>query len=100
MNDIDFVYVIGVILTGISAVVVGFAGIMLLKNDNTCRNHRIISNAIHRYVMDCLAMDRHILVGYQDMESYDDTMKRIWDFSYKRILPPDKFEIIKPYIVK
>ena len=74
--------------------------VLAFKNHNTFEKQMIISNAIHRYHMDMC--DRRVfdmLVDYKDMEPYNMTLLRIWDWGYKRILPPDKFEIIKPYIM-
>jgi hypothetical protein len=39
-------------------------------------------------------------VNYDDMESYDETLFRLFDFGYKNILPKEKYDIIKPYINK
>ena len=39
--------------------------------------------------------------GYEhDMEEYDQTFKRWWDWGYTRILPPAKYELVKPHIVE
>ena len=37
-------------------------------------------------------------VSYDDMESDNKTLLRLWDWGYTRILPPEKFELIKPFI--
>lgn len=72
---------------------------------NTSKNQLIIAAAIFAYQN--RMCDEHdwtssetveFAVTYDDMESFDDTDKRWWDWGYTRILPPDKFEIIKPYI--
>lgn len=72
----------------------------LFKNENTYRNRTIISDAIADYSMH--KIDRcqwnSIEVDFDDMESYEATFVRWWDWGYTRILPPEKFEIIKPYI--
>lgn len=71
------------------------------KNNNTYRNHSIIGDAIHRYAIDMI--NKHqwdsIEVKYDDMEPYETTLFRVWDWGYEHILPPEKFEIIKPYII-
>lgn len=57
----------------------------------------IITNAIYEYKLDTILHSESILVNYDDMEPYESTIKRFWDFGYKRILPKEKFKIIKPY---
>ena len=67
----------------------------LLKNYVTYRNRAIIIYAICLY-----SWNNNLVVTdiYDDMESYDQTLFRLWDFGYKRILPTEQFEKIKPYI--
>ena len=69
----------------------------LLKNSVTYRNRAIIIYAIYLY-----SWNNNLVVTdiYDYMESYDQTLFRLWDFGYKRILPPDQFEEIEPYIRK
>ena len=75
--------------------------IIAIKNGNTYRNHKKIVDAIFAYKLWCLnhgdyaAMQR---VDYEHEESYERTLFRLWDWGYKRILPPDKLELIKPFI--
>ena len=40
------------------------------------------------------------IIEYDDMEPYLKTLFRLWDWGYKRILPKEKFELIKPYLKK
>lgn len=74
----------------------------LIKNEFTYINHTIIACAIHKYHMHLIEeglFDRNnIDVTYEDMEDYDTTQERFWDWGYTRILPPEKFELIKPFI--
>lgn len=84
-----------------------FAVVMLFKNEATYRNHMILVNAIFLYRMDvCEHHDYstcdvpHYEVSWGDMARYNKTLFRLWDWGYTRILPADKFEIIKPYIAK
>lgn len=79
--------------------------IFILKTSNAVRNHFIILDAIGAY-------RRHVIsehdykssltvsfdVEYGDTEDIIKTLFRLWDWSYKRILPADKFAIIEPYI--
>ena len=86
--------VIGILM----AVILILAVIIGVKNLVTLMNHDRINNAIHLYEMQCLYKTKEPLVSYEDMESYESTLFRLWDWGYKRILPPEKFEIIKPFI--
>lgn len=75
--------------------------IMAIKNYITYINHKVIMDAIYNYYIDCLAKERHNYrddVAYVDMEPYDKTLFRLYDWGYTRILPKEKYEIIKPYI--
>lgn len=79
-----------------------FAGVMFVKNQVTFMQHVRITNAIYNYHMD-LINHRHFgeyEVHYEDEEDYDKTMWRLWDWGCTRILPKEKFEIIKPYLDK
>lgn len=68
----------------------------LIKNDNTYKNHVIIVDAIYEY---CIEKNVDFALFYNMyMEDYDDTLNRFWDWGYTRILPPEQFELIKPYI--
>ena len=71
---------------------------VLIKNSNTYKNRKIILNAIYQYKVDCAIKNISFNVDYNDMESYNMTIFRFWDFGYKNILPKEKFEIIKKYI--
>lgn len=79
---------------------------VVLKNEATSKAHYIIANAIYAYQMDRLdnqymcGTPRFNEVDYSDMEPYDKTFKRFYDWGYTRILSKDKFEIIKPFIEK
>lgn len=68
------------------------------KNVQTFLTHRKILDAIYLYRCHCIRKDVEPMVRFEDMESYDSTLFRFWDWGYKRILPPEKYEIIKPFI--
>ena len=72
--------------------------ILDFKNENTYENTCKISKAIYCYWADCIVNGVKIIVDYEDQEEYEKTFWRLWDWGYTRILPKDKFEIIKPYI--
>jgi hypothetical protein len=74
---------------------------MSIKCDNTYKNHLIIANAIYLYnkhLIDTGEYTEKNIVSYSDMEDYDTTLCRVWDWGYTRILPPEKLELIKPFI--
>jgi hypothetical protein len=66
-----------------------------VKTSNTYNNTITIINAIHAYRLEYLW---NAQVDYKDMESFERTLFRFWDWGYKRILPKAQFELIKPYI--
>lgn len=77
--------------------------VFMIKNDVTFAQHTKISRAIYLYCMDQIYkgnLDYTKDVYFEDAEPYYKTLFRLWDWGYKRILPPDKFEIIKTYIEK
>lgn len=78
-----------------------FWTMVLIKNHVTSRMQGKIIDAIFVYSMTCLDKYDFVsahLVEFDDMESYEKTLFRLWDWGYTRILPPEKFELIKPYI--
>lgn len=89
-----------IILIVCSVALVGLI-VLLFKNANTLRNQTKILCAIKKYRIDCIKNHQYEdmdCVEYRDMETYMTTFWRLWDWGYTRILPKDKFEIIKPYI--
>lgn len=72
--------------------------VLLIKNFNTYLNGKKIINAIYEYHMVCCDKDLDPVVEYRMMKNYFISLLRIWDWSYKHILPADKLEVIKPYI--
>lgn len=81
-------------------VVIVFCFYLLAKNENTLRKQMLIGDAIHQYQLDMIRKGCVILVDYSDCESYINTVFRLWDWGYTRILPPEKFRIIELYIKK
>lgn len=70
--------------------------IAMLKNEYTAYMRMKIFDAIISYQLNRDFFGR--IVSLNDMEDYDSTFYRWWDWGYTRILPPEKFEIIKPWI--
>lgn len=75
-----------------------------IKNENAYHNRIIILRGIGDYInwrrKNNLSIDDTELSLYDSMEPYDRTLWRLGDWSYKNILPPDKYKIIKPFIRK
>ena len=71
-----------------------------VKNANTAKKRYLIIAAIFKHNMHWIEMGigRPFVIDYPDMESYYKTLFRLWDWGYTRILPPDKFDIIEPFI--
>ena len=78
--------------------------IFLIKNFITYHWHTLIVDAIFWYHMSAESIlereQREKLVCYNDLESYDATLFRFWDWGYKHILPKEKFVLLEPYIKK
>lgn len=79
-----------------------FIVLLMVKNNVTYKNMLIIFHAIDEYqtIQRLLGRCNCILVSFDDMRSYDATLLRFWDWGYARILPPEKFRIVEPYILK
>ena len=88
------------IMTALCAIVVLFSIIMIFKAIRTYKMHNIIDDAISFYNVRCIDNNVTSLVDYEDAERFERTMLRLYDWGYKRILPKEKFEIIKPYIIE
>ena len=90
----------------LSILVVLFMGIIVsvplysLKVDNAFKNHMIITKAISEHNKACIHTGCYRIYGisYDEMEDYDSTIRRFWDWGYTRILPKDKYEQIKHLI--
>lgn len=84
-------------------VLAGIGGfISIIKVEVTYRNQMIIAKAIYDYSIRLIKEGHYdsstFPVKYEDMEDFEVTFKRFWDWGYTRILSPEKFELIKPYI--
>ena len=75
--------------------------LLIIKSNNTVKKRKIIIDAIYAFNIDMIQKGDYEgcrSVFYDDMESYEETLFRIQDWGYTRILPKEKFELIKPYI--
>lgn len=86
------------IFIGLCAVFLVFCIVMMVKNENTYSMQMKIARAIYYYHISCIEQRKTCDISYEDMESYNRTLYRIWDWGYKNILPKEKFEIVKEYI--
>lgn len=77
--------------------VIVFCIFMLIKNEITCRNHKKIINATRDYSEDVQNPYEFSSI-VENMENYETTLFRLWDFGCKNILPKEDYELIKPYI--
>lgn len=75
-----------------------FSIFLAIKNHTTFKNRIMILDAILAYRTDCAIQYVNAVVDYEDMEDYNKTLFRFYDFGYKHILPEDKFKIIEPYL--
>lgn len=79
--------------------VLALCAVAMIRNVVAFKNGTIIIEAIYKYRLSMIDAGVYVFaVSYEDMEPYGKTMLRLWDFGYTKILPPDKYEPIKPYI--
>ena len=70
---------------------------LLIKMHNAYNNQMIILNAITDY-SDETGNIRKSLTLLENIEPFEKTAFRLWDWGYENILPKEDFELIKPYI--
>lgn len=93
LNFINEIYLITALV-----VIVMFV-LTVAKRNNAYRNRAIIWMAITDYRLALYSLGKKdAYVSVNDMESYEKTVFRLFDWGYKNILSPDKFEIINHYI--
>ena len=92
------IFLILFLILFLSIIFLAFNVLPMAKNNNTYKNHKIIIDAIHLYLIYSIHNGERIEVTYDDMEDYDTTFRCVTDWGYKHILPNDKFKIIEPYI--
>lgn len=89
-----------IVLLGGCIVYFIYTMICIIHVEFAFKNQMTILDAIYEYKIDCLDKHIHIDVDFSDMEDDNVTYARLWDWGYKHILPPEKFELVKPYIKK
>lgn len=103
MIVLGFLHVVFLLICGVVVMLVGafvYYGLMDAKINNTFKQRYRILSAMERYYSEKLHAGEEIKVFAYDLEEFDETLNRFWDWGCKRILPPDKFEIIEPYLKK
>ena len=70
---------------------------ILIKITNDDKNFDKIFKAINRYAEDTKDYETAIKM-IDSLEDFDDTLFRFWDWGYKKILPKEYYQLIKPYI--
>lgn len=75
-----------------------FYGLVVLRGEVAYQQHMRILEAIYEYHKDCFSKLEVPVVMLHDTEEYRETACRVWDWSDKGILPPEKYEIIKPFL--
>lgn len=68
---------------------------LIIKNSNTRQQRKKIIAAIRTYAS---LHHADVCELFDEMEPYKSTLFRWWDWGHKRIVPPDMYELIKPYI--
>lgn len=80
----------------IIVIIVIFVGI---RNEVVTNNRRKIMKAIcNHYHYARMSRTPFVNIRHSEMEPYFRTYFRLWDWGYTRIVPPEVFEKIKPYI--
>lgn len=64
----------------------------------TSENFSIVLNSIYLYKLHCIDESKKPMVDYDDMKPYSLSVLKILDWGYKHILPPEKYEIVEPFI--
>lgn len=98
--------ILAIVVASIIVFIVLFSIFYDAKNDNTLKNRMKIHFAINNMTLEAMRAGdtdayNEIMVNlYDNMEPYDKTFWRFWDWGYKRILPPEKFKLVEPYITE
>lgn len=75
--------------------------ILLLKNNNTYKNHIILLNAIAEHNSAAMLEDQYDKrISYECIESYYKTLFNLFDWGYKNLVPRDVYKRIEPFIDK
>ena len=88
------------LVIALSALLAGFVYVvlMMIRNEIAYKQFVRLTNAVYAYINECIMQEIQPVVHYSDFADYDEIASDIWDWSDKGILPPDKYEIIKPFL--
>lgn len=89
---------ISIIVVGFGILAALFSGFMLIRNHFVYENHMKVINAIHEYNQEQISLHNFDLTIEYYTEPYERTMWRLWDFGCKRIVTPDVYKKIEPYL--
>lgn len=73
-------------------------GYLIVKTTHTYNCRMKIMKAILAYQMNCSINGKEDRVSVSDMQSYGKTLFSIFNWGYTKILPKEKFELIKHFI--
>lgn len=83
----------------ICAAIFAAALVALIKTENALKNQNAIIDALYAHNIAAVRRGDHdAWIPWSHLESYSATMLRFWDWGYTRLLPPEDFEKVKPYI--
>jgi hypothetical protein len=75
-----------------------YCGLLMIRNELAYKQFIRLSDAVYSYINECILQEIQPVVQFSDFANYDDIASRVWDWSDRDILPPEKYEIIKPFI--
>ena len=87
----------GIILIAFVISTLFYGLLLMIKIDNTGKNHHIIMKAIDAYVEETKDYTNGMAL-IEEMENFYETIFRFWDWGCEKILPKQYFELIEPYI--
>lgn len=73
--------------------------LLFIKSFITLNSRIKIINAIYYYRCDCIKKSIKPTINYNDMESFNSTLLDLFCWNEKSVLPKNKYEIIKEYIL-
>ena len=92
-----------VIFYTINAIGLCFCLFLRIRIDVAYKNHMKIVEAISKYGIEQVRLrnfSEDPLDFYDQIEPFNKAIWRLWDFSYKNIVPKDIYEKIEPFISK
>lgn len=72
--------------------------LLMIRNELAYKQFIRLTDAVYAYINECILQETQPVVQFSDFADYDDIASRVWDWSDRDILPPEKYEIIKPFL--